>query len=69
MRHALAEALGLGGEPANADGPTVDVRGAARLLHTSVGAIYERRRVGKLPRPVTARPLVWRVSDILAMKG
>lgn len=46
---------------------TVDVTGAAALLHTTVGAIYVRRARGKMPRPMTRRPLVWRTADVLAM--
>jgi hypothetical protein len=49
-------------------GPTVDVAGAAALLHTTVGAIYVRRARGKMPRPISRKPLVWRTADVLAMK-
>lgn len=69
VRHALAEALGLVGEPANVDGPTVDVQGAAALLHTTVRGIYVRRQRGKMPRPICRKPLVWRTADVLAMQG
>lgn len=62
--HALAAALGMI-EEADTSGETVDVRGAAALLHTSVRAIYVRRQVGKMPVPVTRRPLVWRKADLL----
>src|SRR5881397_1054826 len=37
---------------------TVDVEGAAALLKTTVRAIYERRRAGSMPTPITRRPLV-----------
>lgn len=67
VRHALAEALGIVEEEALPD-ETVDVAGAARLLHTTVRAIYERRRVGKMPTPMTKRPLVWRKADVLAIE-
>jgi hypothetical protein len=69
--HGLAEVARLQGTtgPAPIDGPTVDVDGAARLLHTSRGAVYQLRRRGRMPRPLTARPLVWRVADLIAMKG
>lgn len=66
VRHALAEALGVTAAPA-LDGPTVGVDGAAALLKCSRSAIYIRRSRGQLPRPVTARPLVWRVADLLKM--
>lgn len=69
VRHALAEALGLAGSAANADGRTVDVAGAAALLHTTPGAIYVRRQRGQMPTPITRRPLVWRTADVLAMEG
>lgn len=45
---------------------TVDVDGAAALLHTTKRAIYERRRVGGMPTPISRRPLVWRKADLLA---
>ena len=70
-RHALAEALGVSA-PANVpviDGPTVDVEGAAALLKCIVSSIYTRRCRGQLPRPISARPLVWRVADLLALKA
>lgn len=45
---------------------TVDVKGAAALLHTTVPAIYERRRRGQMPPPVRgAKRLVWRKADLL----
>lgn len=62
--HALAAALGVTEQP-RTEGPTVDVAGAARLLHVSIQSIYSRRRDGKLPRPIQRRPLVWRVADLL----
>jgi hypothetical protein len=67
VRHALAEALGV--EPvADVSLETVDVRGAAALLHTTAAAIYTRRHAGKMPRPISKRPLVWRRADLLAME-
>lgn len=67
VRHALAEALGVVDE-ADTHLDTVDVAGAAALLHTTVKAIYERRRTGQMPTPITRRPLVWRKADILAKR-
>lgn len=69
--HALAAALGVveHHEQPGADQPTVDVAGAAALLHTSKGSIYMRRARGLMPRPLSRRPLVWRTADVLAMKG
>lgn len=46
---------------------TVDVEGAAALLKTTVRAIYERRRAGSMPTPITRRPLVWRKVDLLKL--
>lgn len=66
VRHALAAALGVV-DRADTNGETVDVAGAASLLHTTVRAIYERRRTGKMPTPVTRRPLVWRKADLLKL--
>ena len=63
--HALALALGVVEEHPAPKGPTVDAEGAARLLHITVGALYVRRARGQLPRPIQARPLVWRVADLL----
>lgn len=68
-RHALAEALGVAPAPMLGEGPTVDVEGAAALLHTTARGIYQRRARGQLPVPVCARPLVWRVADLLKMQG
>lgn len=48
--------------------PTVNVKGAAELLHTTVRAIYQRRHAGQMPRPLTKRPLVWRTADLLSMR-
>jgi hypothetical protein len=67
VRHALAEALGVMPR-ADTSLETVDVAGAAALLHTTVRGIYDRRRCGKMPRPLTKRPLVWRTADVLAMR-
>jgi hypothetical protein len=44
---------------------TVDVAGAAALLHTTVRAIYQRRHEGQMPTPLTRRPLVWRKADLI----
>jgi hypothetical protein len=44
---------------------TVDVKGAAALLHTTPRAIYQRRHAGQMPTPVSRRPLVWRKADLL----
>lgn len=46
---------------------TVNVEGAAKLLHTTVRAIYERRRIGQMPTPISRRPLVWRRVDLLKL--
>lgn len=67
VRHALAEALGVVEAPA-VDGATVDVDGAAQLLHCSRRAVYDRRRRGRMPRPISRKPLVWRTADVLAMR-
>lgn len=69
IRHALAEALSLNPSAADVKGPTVNVAGAAALLHTTRGSIYMRRQRGLMPRPLTRKPLVWRTADVLAMKG
>jgi hypothetical protein len=66
IRHALAEALGV--VEVKAAGPTVDVAGAAELLHCTRRSIYDRRRRGKMPRPINRKPLVWRTADVLAME-
>lgn len=66
IRHALAEALGVV-EPPDMSLETVDVDGAAALLHTTKRAIYQRRHAGQMPRPVTRRPLVWRRADLIAL--
>lgn len=68
MRHALAEALGAVQLP-RADAATVDVDGAAALLHCTRRAVYDRRRRGKMPRPLSKKPLVWRTADVLAMRA
>ena len=67
VRHALAEALGVV-EEADLRLETVDVAGAAALLHTTVRAIYQRRHAGQMPVPLCRRPLVWRKADLLAME-
>jgi hypothetical protein len=63
VRHALAEALGVADVDTSLE--TVDVAGAAKLLHTTVRGIYQRRHAGQMPVPVTRRPLVWRKADLL----
>ena len=50
-------------------GLTVDVKGAAALLHTTARAIYVRHQRGQMPRPLPGRRLVWRTADLLATKG
>lgn len=67
VRHALAEALGVT-ERADLSLETVDVKGAARILHTTVAAIYTRRHAGKMPPPISKRPLVWRRADLLTLE-
>ena len=69
VRHALAEALGLD-EAATArvtdlNLETVDVAGAAALLHTTPRAIYVRHQRGQMPKPLRGRRLVWRKADLL----
>ena len=65
-RHCLAEALGVEAR-ADTSLETVDVAGAAVLLHTTAEAIYVRRARGQMPRPICRRPLVWRKRDLLEM--
>jgi hypothetical protein len=64
VRHCLAEALGVA-DAANTQLETVDVAGAAALLHTTPRAIYVRAQRGQMPKPITRRPLVWRKADLL----
>lgn len=66
IRDELRALRKLAEGPQGAPGETVDVAGAAALLHTTVKAIYERRRTGQMPTPITRRPLVWRKADLLA---
>jgi hypothetical protein len=67
IRHALAEALGV--VEVKAAGPTWTWTGRRALLHCTKRAIYDRRRRGKMPRPLTKKPLVWKTADVLAMRG
>jgi hypothetical protein len=61
----IADALDKLSAPAEPS-ETVDVEGAAVLLHTTKRAIYERRRRGQMPPPVRgAKRLVWRKVDLL----
>lgn len=60
VRAALAD-LGAGIE-------TVDVAGAAAILHTSKAAIYARYRRDQMPTPLPGkRRLVWRKVDLLRL--
>ena len=47
------------------DDTTVDVEGAALLLHTTAEGIYSRRARGQLPPPLCRKPLVCRKADLL----
>ena len=47
------------------DDTTVNVEGAALLLHTTVSSIYSRNQRGQLPPPLCNKPLVWRKADLL----
>jgi hypothetical protein len=67
IHHALAEALGVTDE-AELRLETVDVAGAAALLHTSERAIYVRRQRGQMPTPLPGRRLVWRKIDLLKLR-
>ena len=58
VREAVTEAL-------NTSIETVDVKGAAALLHTTPKAIYTRYSRGQMPRKLLGRRLVWRKSDLL----
>lgn len=53
--------------PKALSGETVDVKGAAVLLHTTPRAIYVRHQRGQMPAPIpgSGRRLVWRKSDLL----
>lgn len=51
--------------PRGLSGETVDVKGAAILLHTSMRAIYVRHQRGQMPKPLPGRRLVWRKIDLL----
>ena len=64
IRHALAEALGIEPE-ADTSLETVDVAGAAALLHTTRRAIYVRHQQGAMPRKLPGRRLIWRKADLL----
>jgi len=64
VRHALAEALGVS-LSASTSLETVDVKGAAALLHTTARAVYVRHQRGQMPRPLPGRRLIWRKADLL----
>jgi len=65
VRHALAEALGVA-EPVDISLETVDVKGAAALLHTTPRVIYVRHQRGQMPKPLPgSRRLIWRKADLL----
>ncbi len=65
VRHALAEALGVS-EPVDTSLETVDVRGAAAVLHTTPRVIYVRHQRGQMPKPLPgSRRLIWRKADLL----
>ena len=64
IRHALAEALGAVSY-ADTHLSTVDVAGAAALLHTTARAIYVRAQRGQMPRRLPGRRLIWRTADLL----
>ena len=61
---APVEALGASSQPV-LHGLTVNIEGAAEILHTTVPGIRMRRSRGKMPEPLTKNPLVWKVSDLL----
>lgn len=63
VRRVLEERFGA----ADTSGETVDVAGAAKLLQTTVRAIYQRRHAGQMPTPLSRRPLVWRKADLLRL--
>lgn len=69
VRHALAEALSLDTsrvDVAGKDLETVDVKGAAALLHTTPRVIYVRHERGQMPKPLPgSRRLIWRKADLL----
>jgi hypothetical protein len=46
-------------------GPTADVAGAAKILHTTPRSIYHRHSRGQMPRPLPGRRLVWLIQDLL----
>jgi hypothetical protein len=54
---------------AAANTETVDVKGAAELLHTTPRVIYVRHQKGQMPRPIPgSRRLIWRRADLLRGK-
>jgi hypothetical protein len=67
-RHALAEALGVAEQPRIDTNATAGVREACALLRCSLRTLRQRRADGRLPRPITRRPLLWRTADLLAMR-
>lgn len=58
VREAVAEAM-------NTSAETVDVNGAAALLHTTPQAIRMRSQRGQMPRRLPGRRLIWRKADVL----
>lgn len=69
VRHALMEAVRLDPDRVETGDllETVDLEGAAAILHTSPRAVYTRYSRGKMPRPITRKPLVWRRADLLRL--
>jgi len=59
----------LAAPTAVANTETVDVKGAAELLHTTPRVIYVRHQKGQLPKPIPgSRRLIWRKADLLRGK-
>ena len=59
-------AVALERQSAANDAETVDVKGAAKLLHTTPRVIYVRHERGQMPRPLPgSKRLVWRKADLL----
>jgi hypothetical protein len=64
---ALEKLVGPPAAAANTE--TVDVKGAAELLHTTPRVIYVRHQKGQMPRPIPgSRRLIWRRADLLRGK-
>lgn len=66
----IANALEKLAAPAVAENTeTVDVKGAAELLHTTPRVIYVRHQKGQMPKPLPgSRRLIWRRADLLRGK-